>query len=308
MALAVTSDVFSEDDCAGRIIPAISPCLMDKEKLVRDQANKAIDVYLQRVRKFASTMPDSVLPPPSTAENSASATPRMATPQPSEAASWTGWAISSFTNKVSTAAGEIESTTTPTSSRPSTAPPVPLATRPPPPTASASALHRQAVATPPAASTRTSTSSSANNYFDESNDGVDVDVDVDDAWGDMEDESFFDASSELQAPAASKAVKPTSKSSAANPFDDGGEPDFAGWLAAQSAKKPGAKALPKGLSKPAASNKSTRPASARSATTSSLGTGIGAKKAAVAAKPAAKKVIDTKPKVTEDDDSWGDGW
>jgi SCY1-like protein 1 len=297
MALAVTSDAFNDDDCANKILPALCPCLIDKEKLVRDQANKTMDAYLQRVRKFASTMPDTVLPPPSAAETSNSTTPRMSTPQPSEAASWTGWAISSFTNKVSSAAGEIQpnSDSNGTAPRPPSAPLTSEVRRPAPGTASASALHRQAVATPPALSTRTSTSSNAQDYFQDSNTGEGDDID---AWGDMEEESFFDAPSEA-----------TPKTSAANPFQDDGEPDFAGWLAAQAQKKPGSKPLPKGLAKPAASN-GGRPTAGRATTTGTVG-GTGAKKAAgtaVKPKPVVAKKIDTAPKVTDDDDGWGDGW
>lgn len=119
-----------------------------------------------------------------------------------------------------------------------------------------------------------------------------------DAWGDMEEEAFFDAPSEVMR-----------KTSAANPFQDDGEPDFAGWLAAQAQKKPGAKPLPKGLAKPAASNGS-RPTAGRATTTGSVG-GTGANKAAINAiksKPMVAKKIDTAPKVTDDDDGWGDGW
>jgi SCY1-like protein 1 len=302
MALAVTSDAFNEDDCANKILPALCSCLIDKEKLIRDQANKTMDAYLQRVRKFASTMPDTVLPPPSAAETSNSNTPRMSTPQPSEAASWTGWAISSFTNKVSAAAGEIQPNSNgsaPSTSRSNSAPLTSEVRRPAPGTASASALHRQAVATPPALSTRTSSSSNAQDYFQDSNDAED---DMD-AWGDMEEESFFDAPSE--------ATPKTSTSSAANPFQDDGEPDFAGWLAAQAQKKPGAgKPLPKGLAKPATSN-SGRPATAGRVASTGAVSGTGAKKAAAATikpKPVITKKIDTAPKATDDDDGWGDGW
>jgi len=303
MALAVTSDAFNEDDVANRVLPSLCPCLVDKEKLVRDQANKTMDLYLQRIRKFASSMPDTVLPPPSTVDASAQPAPRMSTPQSSEGSSWTGWAISSFTNKVSAAAGEIQSNGGPPS-RPSS---IPLAAeaRRALGTASASALHRQAITSPPATSTRTSTSSNANDYFHDSKDGADEDIEIDDAWGDMEEESFFDASSEV--PKKAKAALP-----AANPFDDNGEPDFAGWLAAQATKKPAAKPLPKGLAKPAAKEDGRPGAAGRVASTGTVG-GAGAKKAAMIApksqtKPVVAKKIDTKPKETGDDDGWGDGW
>lgn len=297
LALGVTSEFFSDDDCASRILPSLCPCLVDKEKLVRDQANKTLDMYLQRVRKFATTMPDSVLPPPTTSEATAT-TPRMSTPQPSEAASWAGWAISSFTNKISTAAGEIEpsSNGTPISeTRPSSAP-IPNDTkRLVPGTSSASTLHRQAVTSPAATSARTSTSSNRNDYFREPNEAED---DAE-AWGDMQEEAFFDAPS--QAP----KIAP----SAANPFGEEGEPDFEGWLAAQAGKKPGSKPLPKGLAK-ATTLTSNRPV-AMGRVASTGGGGLGSKKAAGTAlkpKPVVAKKIDTAPKATDNDDGWGDGW
>lgn len=32
LALAATSDLFSDDDCAGKILPALCPSLIDKER------------------------------------------------------------------------------------------------------------------------------------------------------------------------------------------------------------------------------------------------------------------------------------
>ncbi|KAG9230473.1 kinase family protein-like protein [Amylocarpus encephaloides] len=298
MALAATSDSFSEEDCANRILPSLCPCLIDTERLVRDQANKTLDLFLQRIRKHASTMADTVLPPPTSNDTSTNSTPRMGTPQPSEAASWTGWAISSFTNKVSTATGEIQNSGTATPSAPrSNSVPATETGRPKPITASASSLHRQAVASPPVTSAQTSTSSNANDYFPDDT----ANEDFDDAWANMEEDTFFDASSETAKPSSKPAP------SAANPFEDDGEPDFAGWLAAQSGKKPGAKALPKGLSK----SVSARPAVAsRVASTGAL-SGAGAKKSSVVkpqTKPVVAKKIDTAPKDVGDDDGWGDGW
>ncbi|EHK99150.1 putative N-terminal kinase-like protein [Glarea lozoyensis 74030] len=317
MALGATLDSFSEDDCANRILPALCPCLIDKEKLVRDQANKTMDIFLQRIRKFGSTMADTVLPPPTSNDNPTASAPRMGTPQPSEAASWTGWAISSFTNKVSTATGEIQassngapaaatrSNSSPVidSRRANTVPVTATAT------ASASSLHRQAVTSPPATSARTSTSSNANDYFPEAN----ADGDFDDTWGNMEEDTFFDSPSETPLTTTKPTPKPTTKATpkpvtkpSAIPFEDDGEPDFAGWMAAQAGKKPGAKALPKGLAKPATSRPIT---GSRTASTGGIG-GVGAKKAAaVKPKPVVAKKVDPTPKpAADDDDGWGDGW
>ncbi|KAI9642873.1 Nuclear aminoacylation-dependent tRNA export pathway component [Ciborinia camelliae] len=293
LALSVTSDSFNDDDCANRILPALCPCLIDKEKLIRDQTNKTMDVYLQRIRKSAAAMPDTILPPPTTGEAASSSTPRMSTPQPSDSgSSWTGWAISSFTNKIAAAPGEIEPSSAATTPdlRPTSAR---QENEPRRSTQSASALHRQAVTSP--AVTSTNTSSAGHSYFEDANAGEDDT----DAWGDMEEDSFFDAPSESTAKAT--AITPTST---VNPFDDNGEPDFAGWLAAQQ-KKPSQKSLPKGLAKPAAKTNGKPISSGRTNTASSLG----AKKTpAAATKPVVAKKIDTAPKATDEDADWGDGW
>lgn len=317
MALSVTGDCFSDDDCALRILPALCPLLVDKEKLVRDQALKTMEVYMQKVKKAVADMPDTALPPQ---QVGAGAAPRMSTPAPAEssAASWTGWAISSFTNKISQAAGEIQ----PTSSNGTT--PVPDVQRPTPvTTSSASALHRQAMKSPPPGVTASRTSSSGNlggeAFFTDAapaedawgNDGGDTWGDNGgDAWGDMEEMVDSDAAADFAAPstkfAPSKKELPSrdisssgSGTGSANPFGgDDDEPDFAGWLAAQQKTKTGAggsKPLPKGLSK----------------SNGKAGASAAAKKPAAAAKPKAKpaaaKKIDLKPKETEED-GWGDAW
>jgi len=299
MALAATADCFSDEDVASKILPALCPLLLDKEKLVRDQANKTLDVYLRQVRKAAGLMADTALPPDAPSR-SLSTTPRMGAPQPSEAASWAGWAISSFTNKLSTAAGDIEPSST---AAPSPAVEKP-ATLPIRSTASASALHRQTITSPPPLSTRTSMSSAsaAADYFAESA-PADVGEDDFEAWGDMDgDEAgFADAVAEQPKP-----MKPAT--SAANPFGDADEPDFAGWLAAQAGKKTAGKPLPKGLGKASVA----RPAQLGRTTTGGVGAAgtrkVSAASVAAVVKPVVKKVIDTKPKDVGDDDGWGDGW
>lgn len=321
-ALAVTAEYFSEEDCAARIMPTVCPLLIDKEKLVRDQAAKTIDVYLQKIRKAAASMPDSVLPP----ETGASAGPRMSTPQPAESsatASWAGWAISSFTNKLSAAAGEIQAAAASPNGASSTATGQPRRSAPSggvQTTSSASTLHRQALKSPPPSAPLSRTSSSGT--FGASGGGgesffadPDVAEDDGDAWGDMDEGNGADAfwgddANDAPASMSSSTTLPEKKTTAstkkttasATPFDDGSEPDFAGWLAAQQQKKTGATSsgLPKGLAKPSASG-----ARKVSATTTTAGA---SKPKPVAAQPAKKKVIDMKPKdMGDDDDGWG-GW
>ncbi|KAK8073536.1 hypothetical protein PG994_004435 [Apiospora phragmitis] len=300
MALAATTEHFTDEDCATKLMPAICPSLIDKEKLVRDQAVKTLDVYMQRVRKAASAMPDTVLPAPTANEGAAG--PRMSTPQPSEASSWTGWAISSFTNKLSAAAGEIQTDASangaanPASSLSAPTPPAGSARLMPTTTSSASALHRQAVTSPPPPTmSRTSSTTAAEAYFKDPEPAFDdFDEGADDAWGEMGDMDENDDNG--------NADNDDTLGRVPAPFDDGSEPDFAGWLAAQASKKsgaPGGKPLPKGLSKaggPAGSAATSRKSSATSV-------------AKAKPKPVVAKKIDTTPKETNDDeDGWGDGW
>ena len=319
LALAVTSEFFSEEDAATRILPSICALLIDKEKLVRDQASKTMDIYIQKLKKAAASMPDTALPPSTTVEGSG---PRMSSPQPNgsaSSASWAGWAISSFTNKLSTAAGEIE----PSSggrAEPSYSGAGPKKSAPTlKPSSSVSVAQRQSTKSPSLPTSLSQSSITANtpseSFFpDPEPDDLDAD-----AWGDMGDMDDLDdnpnddyanttnpppqsMSSSTTLPkrdghnagSSRRAVSSTGATPASTPFDDASEPDFAGWLAAQAQKKSGlgSKPLPKGLTKSAGSGSTKKPAAR-----------------AAAVKPAPKK-LDMKPKETDNDDDggWGEGW
>ena len=296
-----TIDVYSDDDCATKILPVLCMSLVDKEKIVRDQANRTLDSYLQRVRKYASAMADTALPPNDGVGAANAPVARMGNQNDT---SWAGWAISSFTNKVTTARGTMESTANghaksgQNGSAAASLPPSGRAT----PTVQVQNPARsqpQVVNTVPQA-----VGTAGFDGLDERpDDGFDV-------WGTMDDEddTFFDTT-------ASRKMTPSPGPAAA--FNDGGEPDFAGWLAAQSqgkAKRP----LPKGLAKSTTSSPAslnTRPGLAdRTTSTGSMGTGVGARKLAsttvkpkVTAPPTKKAEVKTKsPEATEDD--WGDAW
>ncbi|KAL8660050.1 MAG: hypothetical protein Q9226_000128 [Calogaya cf. arnoldii] len=299
LALAATSDLFTEDDCATKVLPALCPSLIDKEKLVRDQASKTFDVYVLRIRKHASTLPDSALPPSATTAANG-AMPRIGTPQ--NDTGWAGWAISSFTNKLATASGEMQAKPTVAKgnvgeSRPSS---VSSITNPgrPAVTGPVSQLHRQAVT---GLSAPVLTRTTTDQFF---TDAQDEDDEIDLAWSDTGEDSFFDAPLQPEAAIETQPLVPGSK------FDDGGEPDFEGWLKAKAEAK-SKPPLPKGLSKPAGLTNGRQNA-IRSTTTGHVGSGSGAKKLASTANPAPKviapKTIDTKPKEPSADDDWGDAW
>ncbi len=347
MALAATSEYFTPEDIASRILPAICAVLLDKEKLVRDQSIKTMDIFMQRVRKAATALPDSALPP-AAAAGDANGTARMSTPQPdasnSAASSWAGWAISSFTNKMSAAAGEIQTGAAATAS-PSTTPAAAAANGKPSSrpnmhsshTSSASALHRQAVRSPSASQPMSRNSSTSNiageSYFADAVGEDDADAAEDDAWGAMDDafaEDLDEGNDDATAvdddggndawgggaaahengdsTKAKKAAAPATSrtvSGGVHPFgDDDAEPDFAGWLAAQQEAK-----KKTGLAGKAPKGLVKRPATGSAA--------VAAVKPAVRtaakahAKPAAKvaaKKIDLAPKDSDDADGWGDGW
>ncbi|KAF2153052.1 protein kinase [Myriangium duriaei CBS 260.36] len=290
LALGATADLFSEDDCATKILPAICPSLVDKEKLVRDQGNKTLDLYLQRVRKYGQSLPDSILPPPETGVPAAATAPRMGTPSGEN--TWAGWAISSFTNKFAGASGQMQpnanGVASPPISRPTSVPPNSDAVKP----SRLSAGQTRLVPTHSSpAIPQISTSASASPQPEEEDFGDD--------WGAMDEEEVADA---WGAPPATKtlpATKTTPVASAA--YDDQGEPDFEGWLNAQAqAKKQPSKPLPKGLTKKAtATVTGTKSATQRA---------ISASKPQSAVKKPEAKLSPAPTPAQDDGDDWGDAW
>ncbi|KAG2357230.1 hypothetical protein BDR07DRAFT_1490953 [Suillus spraguei] len=59
MAFMATAECFEIDDVAGRVISAVVGATLDKEKLVRDQAFKAVELFVKRLEAHASTMPET---------------------------------------------------------------------------------------------------------------------------------------------------------------------------------------------------------------------------------------------------------
>ncbi|KAF3907278.1 hypothetical protein ABW20_dc0109284 [Dactylellina cionopaga] len=308
MALAATVDVFDEVDCVTKCLPAICPVLVDKEKIIRTQAQKTLDVFLARVKALAANMPDTALPPvdingvPTAAPGTTGATPRMGTPQ--NDASWAGWAISSFTKTLGSVTGEIQpqnsNMPTPTeengntlavagaqanttgggSSRPGSSR-----------SASASGLHRKAMGSSPNSTIR----SSSNSHSLMMTGGDDGDDDMD-AWGDMDDtpkpavvESRFGAGSGGSGGFGKTTTAPATEDDLINSFMN----------------KPKS-SLPKGLGKKASVSGP-----------GSSSTGIAVKNKPIASRPAVSKPVarkvsaPAKPKKEEAEggDAWGnDNW
>lgn len=264
-------------------------------RLIRDQAQKTVDIYIARIRKYTSTMPDTALPPSASATGGSTA-PRMGTA--ANDSGWAGWAISSFTNKLATASGQIQANTNGSSQdRPSSVPPPVPANKP---SSTTSAPRPGMTLTKSTASIPTVLSPDPTAAFGDDTEDFSAE------WGGFGDDDAFGGSSNKKT-TADEEEDPWGTPSVATPatttFDDKGEPDFAGWLAAQSqAKKPGAKALPKGLAK------------------SSTGTGAAAKRPIVGGKtstatrkviaPPKKEVVKKEEVVSKEDEEegWGDAW
>ncbi|KAJ8295338.1 putative inactive serine/threonine-protein kinase scy1 [Rhodotorula toruloides] len=107
MALMATCEVFEKEDLAGKVIPAMSICLVDREKTVRDQAFKAIDMFVKKCESLTASMPETVLPETaqqSPALQAASQTqPGLATNAAGAAGALAGWAFASVSKKLSSA-------------------------------------------------------------------------------------------------------------------------------------------------------------------------------------------------------------
>lgn len=119
MALMATGDSFDHEDCARHVLPAVTPCMVDKEKLVRDQADKAVKMFFEKVESGRVGMPDTVLTPEQlngstsfsgtgasadAAANGAGYATAMAASAGSAATALAGWAMSSALSSLSNSA------------------------------------------------------------------------------------------------------------------------------------------------------------------------------------------------------------
>ncbi|KAI9654739.1 MAG: hypothetical protein M1829_000875 [Trizodia sp. TS-e1964] len=283
LALGATLDLFTDEDCANRILPALCTVLIDKEMLIRDQAYKTFELYVQRVRKYASSLPDTTLPTGNTPDPTNSSASRLNAAQ--NGSTWSGWAISSFTSKIASATGELQSSMTALASkeegRPTSAPPAAVTQR----------LTASSTVTAPTEPRKIGRESLPASPEPSDSKFTTIATEGSEAWGAMnEGDSFFNET----------ANTTSSKDSAANPWEDAGEPDFAGWLTAHAqAKSKGT--LPKGLGKPAKS----RSTSTKLASTGNIATISSSK-----IPPAGNAKLSLNPTSPLNKGDWGeaDGW
>ncbi|KAG6898142.1 hypothetical protein C0992_004858 [Termitomyces sp. T32_za158] len=104
MAFMATIDCFDADDIANKVIPNIAFTMIDKEKLVRDQAFKAMDLFVKRLESNAATLPETSGLQPNTTGTSVVLPEQttLVTTAAGAASSLAGWAISSLGKKLIT--------------------------------------------------------------------------------------------------------------------------------------------------------------------------------------------------------------
>lgn len=291
----------------------LSRLQLNQNRMIRDQANKTVDQFLQRIRKHAQTLPDTKLPRTDGASNetsAAAAVPRMGTP--ARDSSWAGWAISSFTNKLSSADGQIQPKSNGVAMSSAD-----VASRPANPYLNDMRTAPAAVEHPPVLPRRATETTKlvhsftapevaeANGFWD---DADAAGLEVDEAWGAMGDDEDDNDGATANSSTAGDAPSVSSGNTRSATTQDDGEPDFAGWLQAQkAAKAPSRTVLPKGLAPKAAATTAagrttaTKPPSSKPTTTSSP----------VMRKPptvSAKTPVAAKGKREAEDEGWGEAW
>ncbi|KAL7315800.1 Nuclear aminoacylation-dependent tRNA export pathway component [Mucor circinelloides] len=114
MALNATIEYYDAQECATKILPAVSVMLIDKEKPVRDQAFKVMNSFVVKVQEFAERMPDTAIVErantPTSEENAIAAANQgagMAGVLGGATKGLAGWAVSSLQSRFSSPSGEI---------------------------------------------------------------------------------------------------------------------------------------------------------------------------------------------------------
>lgn len=126
MAFMATVDCYDVEELATKVIPNMTFATIDKEKLVRDQAFKAMELFVKKLEEHAASMPETAIPendamPPGFLPPTSPGSNTLVSSAAGAAGALAGWAISSLGKKL--AAGELQSSMETSVDRPSSAPP-----------------------------------------------------------------------------------------------------------------------------------------------------------------------------------------
>ncbi|WVR00194.1 hypothetical protein IAU59_007336 [Kwoniella sp. CBS 9459] len=112
MALMASVECFDREDLAGKVVPNMAFTLVDKEKLVRDQAFKAMSMFMARITEEVKNMPDTVLsedkqaasygPVTTTSSSSSANQAGLVNSATGAAGALAGWAIASLGKQLNT--------------------------------------------------------------------------------------------------------------------------------------------------------------------------------------------------------------
>jgi SCY1-like protein 1 len=107
MAFMATAECFEIEDVASKVVSAVVGATLDKEKLVRDQAFKAVELFVKRLEAHASTMPETASTEDGEDLNArlpgAYTQAGLVNSATGAAAALTGWAVSSLGKKLAPA-------------------------------------------------------------------------------------------------------------------------------------------------------------------------------------------------------------
>lgn len=133
MALMATVECYERDDLASRVIPNMAFALVDKEKIVRDQAFKAMTMFVKRLEEMVASMPATVMTEAERNPNSVSGVgssgsgatspphqATLATSAAGAAGSLAGWAFSSLGKHLASGEANSAMTAAPENSLPGT--------------------------------------------------------------------------------------------------------------------------------------------------------------------------------------------
>ncbi|TFY81796.1 hypothetical protein EWM64_g2211 [Hericium alpestre] len=112
MAFMACMGCFEVEELAGKVVGVVAGALVDKEKIVRDQAFKAVELFMKRLETHAATMPETVLDDDKSINLASFTSPTangqttLASSAAGAAGALAGWAISSIGKATQTKYGQ----------------------------------------------------------------------------------------------------------------------------------------------------------------------------------------------------------
>ncbi|KAF9268803.1 ARM repeat-containing protein [Marasmius fiardii PR-910] len=124
MAFMATIDCFENEELATKVIPNMSFSLVDKERLVRDQAFKAMELFIKKLETHVATLPETALNlTDKFGENAMPGQATLVNSAAGAAGALAGWAMSSLGRRLASSDMQTTMATVTDMDRPTSAPP-----------------------------------------------------------------------------------------------------------------------------------------------------------------------------------------